>query len=206
MFTFDAVVSNEADSAITFDAWTMVILPNGMFYGPLVRRNRLVIPSGTSIMRTLTQTVPGYAPAGVYTYKGYVGVYPDSVVADDDFEFTKLAGDASPVHNLGWACYGWFGDDEAQIANQESQIANLAASPNPFNQQTDVRYQLQAASLIKLAVFDITGREMAVLAEGFYPAGLHQAELDASAMSSGIYFLRLQAGDFNLSRKLLLVK
>jgi len=57
-----------------------------------------------------------------------------------------------------------------------------------------------------LAVYDISGREVKVLAEGFYPAGTHLVEWDAAGLPSGVYFARLQVGGEARTTKMLLVK
>ncbi len=204
-FSLRAEVSNNTARSITFDAWTEAILPGGNVYGPIVLRNNLLIPPGYTIMRQLLQNVPGYAPAGSYTYVGKVGVYPDSVIDDDSFPFTKIPGEAAPTHNQGWNVYGWDNDEEG-FRIQDSGFGIISVNPNPFNPETALSYKLQAASNVKLAVYDIAGREVALLAEGFYPAGTHQAVWDASAMASGVYFARLQAGDEVRTVKMLLVK
>ncbi len=82
----------------------------------------------------------------------------------------------------------------------------LSAFPNPFNQRSLVSFSLKREGLIRLAVYDIQGREAAVLAEGFYPAGAHQAGWDASGMASGVYFARFSAGEAQRTVKLLLLK
>ena len=82
--------------------------------------------------------------------------------------------------------------------------------PNPFNPVTKIRYIIPAnvngASDIKLTVFDLTGRRIATLAEGYQTPGLHEITFDGSSMSSGVYFYRLTAGDFSMTRKMLLIK
>ncbi len=204
-YVFDAAIENVTDSAILFDAWTQIVLPNGVpFNRPMFLRAGLNIPPGAVMTRTLTQFIPGYALPGTYTYVGSAGVYPDSIIASDCFPFTKLPGDAPPAHNLGWTCAGWFDDDEISIHN--SQFSILSSYPNPFNPSTVARFELRAASQVRLAVYDLAGREVAVLAEGFYPTGVHQAVWDAASMPSGVYFARLTAGEFTQTRKLLLVK
>ena len=79
-------------------------------------------------------------------------------------------------------------------------------SPNPFNPLTVLSFELRDASFVTLAVYDITGREVARLVDGFYSAGGHQVEWDASDMPSGVYFARLNAGGFSQTQKLLLLK
>ncbi len=204
-FVFDASIVNTTNAAVNFDAWTEVVLPNGAVYGPLIERLGLSIPGSATIMRQITQVVPGGAPAGNYEYVGKVRTLPDCTVVSSSFPFTKLAGEDAPTHNQGWSCYGW-DDEKSQIENHKSQITNLAASPNPFNPETALSYQLQAASDVTLAIYDIAGRKIAVLAEGYYPAGTHQAVWDASSMPSGVYFARLQTDGMVQTQKLLLVK
>ncbi len=78
--------------------------------------------------------------------------------------------------------------------------------PNPFNTCAALSFKLQAASNVTLAVYDISGREAAVLAQGFYPAGTHQMVWDASEVASGVYFVQLSMKNIVLTRKLLLIK
>jgi hypothetical protein len=65
--------------------------------------------------------------------------------------------------------------------------------PNPFNPTTVISYQLSTVSKVHLRVFDMTGREVARLAEGVQTAGTYRAQLNASALSSGTYLYRLEA-------------
>ncbi len=92
------------------------------------------------------------------------------------------------------------------IHNHSSDFSLQIPYPNPFNPSTVLSFQLQAASGIKLAVYDIAGGETAVLVEGFYSAGRHRVVWDASSAPSGVYLARLQAGEFFLSQKLILMK
>ncbi len=78
--------------------------------------------------------------------------------------------------------------------------------PNPFNPQTRLKYTLPAAGNIKLAVYDLQGREVARLYHGFQAAGTYETVFEAANLPSGIYFTRLTAGDFNCTRKMLLLK
>ncbi|MGE5848268.1 MAG: T9SS type A sorting domain-containing protein, partial [Ignavibacteria bacterium] len=78
--------------------------------------------------------------------------------------------------------------------------------PNPFNPETIIKYQLANEGKVSLKVFDILGKEKAVLVNEIQNAGLHQIEFNASNLSSGVYFYTLNAGDFSKTLKLLLVK
>lgn len=79
--------------------------------------------------------------------------------------------------------------------------------PNPFNPVTVIQYQLPEASVVRLEVFDVTGRRVAVLLDEHKPAGRYDFTFDAGVLSSGMYIYRLQAGTtMMLSRKMILLK
>ncbi len=78
--------------------------------------------------------------------------------------------------------------------------------PNPFNPTTVIDYQLSASSFVTLKVYDILGRLVATLVQGFQSLGHHEVTFDASALASGVYFGRLEAGGFSAVRKFLLVR
>jgi hypothetical protein len=67
------------------------------------------------------------------------------------------------------------------------------ASPNPFNPSTAISYELRAASQVSLKVYDIAGRLVATLVDGWREAGSHQVTFDGSNLSTGIYLLMMQA-------------
>jgi hypothetical protein len=78
--------------------------------------------------------------------------------------------------------------------------------PNPFNPSTVVSYQLPAASDVRLVVYDVIGREVAVLVNEQQSPGTYNVRFDASGLASGLYFYRLTAGNFVQARKMLLMK
>lgn len=78
--------------------------------------------------------------------------------------------------------------------------------PNPFNATTEIVYELPKAGKASLRVFDILGREVATLVNADVTAGSHRVMFDGSELASGVYFYRLQAGNFVATRKMLLLK
>lgn len=78
--------------------------------------------------------------------------------------------------------------------------------PNPFNPSTEISYHLPVSSNVELRVFDILGKEIGTLVNGRQASGNHTVSFNASKLSSGIYFYILRAGDFSLTRKMMLVK
>ena len=78
--------------------------------------------------------------------------------------------------------------------------------PNPFNPTTIIEYSLPVSSKVSLIIYNLRGQEVAKLVSGEMEAGYHKVTWDASNLSSGIYFYRLQAGDFVHTRKMVLLK
>jgi hypothetical protein len=78
--------------------------------------------------------------------------------------------------------------------------------PNPFNASTTLRYELPQQAQVKLNIYDILGRKVTTIEDGLLPAGYYQVLWKANAAASGIYFYRLQAGDYISTKKMLLVK
>ena len=78
--------------------------------------------------------------------------------------------------------------------------------PNPFNATTEITFDLPRAMRASLKVYDVLGREVAELAGGVMNAGSHTIIYDASGLSSGVYFYRLEAGKFGETRKMVFLK
>jgi CubicO group peptidase (beta-lactamase class C family) len=78
--------------------------------------------------------------------------------------------------------------------------------PNPFNPKTGIRYQVSGVSDVKLAVYDILGREVAMLVNEKKEAGRYEATWDARGCASGVYICRMIAGAYVASRKMILTK
>ncbi len=78
--------------------------------------------------------------------------------------------------------------------------------PNPFNAQATVNFTLPAPGDATIALFDVMGREVQILSDGFHSAGTHQLSLNARDLPSGTYLLRLQAGQQQLAQRVTLVK
>ncbi|MBU2447561.1 MAG: T9SS type A sorting domain-containing protein, partial [Bacteroidetes bacterium] len=78
--------------------------------------------------------------------------------------------------------------------------------PNPFNPTATIEYDLPISIFVKLSVFDILGREIAILVNENRSVGKYSVTFDTSNLPAGIYFYRMQAGEFQETRKLVLLK
>jgi len=114
----------------------------------------------------------------------------------------------------------WFDDMKVTPAQAILDIRNSGAIPkkipvsfilhqnypNPFNPSTTISYQIPEESYVTLKVFDILGRELAVLVNEEKPVGIYNIKYDATNLSSGIYFYTIKAGDFIQTKKFILLK
>ena len=81
--------------------------------------------------------------------------------------------------------------------------------PNPFNPSTIIRYTIAKDGIVKLKVYDILGKEIATLINGFKIAGNYQAEFDLNDIrniSSGVYYYKLESGEFSDIKKMIILK
>jgi hypothetical protein len=206
-FDFNIEVANNGTNPETFDIWTMTTLPNGSEYGPIINVPDFTAPASWSANRDRTQAVPGSAPAGIYTYDAYVGVYPDNIWNEDHFDFEKLAGDGGVSQVGGWECWGeLFENADATVGNVANSYVLFSAYPNPFNPMTTLSFSIAEAGTVSLKVYDVTGREVVVLVNGYRNAGVHEVTFDASHLASGIYVYQMQIGDFSTTGKMVLMK
>jgi hypothetical protein len=78
--------------------------------------------------------------------------------------------------------------------------------PNPFNPTTVIRYELPEAEMVSLKVYDMMGREVAILANGRIDAGIHRVKFSATNLASGVYLYTLRSKNYSVTKKLLLVR
>jgi flagellar hook assembly protein FlgD len=131
------------------------------------------------------------------------GDHPSQVFDYDTLTFTKtgtgLAGFSPPE--------GAAGQVEARNPDtRHEETPQMAVRPNPFNPRTAISYQLTAYSHVNLRVYDTAGRLVRTLVDGWREAGRHEITFDGSGMASGLYLLKMEAGDYHAVQKLMLLK
>ena len=100
---------------------------------------------------------------------------------------------------------------DAEVRGIPQAYALDANYPNPFNPSTTIGYQLPMAAQVRLEIYDLMGQRVKTLVQDVEPAGYHRMMWDSlddagRPVAAGVYFYRLQAGEFTQARKLLLLK
>jgi hypothetical protein len=141
----------------------------------------------------------------------------DSSVTDTAYMFTGLTPDVywwrvRAGNAMGWGLFSvaWrfsvtiTGLEERDVLPKEYSLAQNY--PNPFNPATNIRYGIPEATYVSLKLYNSLGELVSTLVDWDQQAGYHEVAFDASEMASGMYFYRLQAGDFVATKKMLVVK
>jgi hypothetical protein len=124
-----------------------------------------------------------------------VGAYECQLLASDSYGNTSTL--TGPTF--------WFATT-TDAQEQPQSMLLLQAYPNPFNPSTTLHIELPETALVKLSLYDITGKKQMDLAEALMASGQHLITLNAAALPSGVYFLHLIAGLEQKTERLLLLK
>jgi hypothetical protein len=202
-FRFTVTLTNTTGAPQTIEAWTEVSGPvnRNPVLGPL----RVTLPPGATVARTLTQQVPGMAPAGVYTYAAAIGTFGGPMLTSDGFPFTKEGASPRGANaEAEWATSGW----QAATASAElpGGFALSEAYPNPFASQARLTLEVAEAQAVRAEVFDGLGRRVAVLHGGVLEEGAHVLTFDGSALPAGVYVLRVTGETFSATRPITLMR
>jgi len=207
---YDATATNNTGEVQNFQYWAKVRLPNGNMYGPLFTPHNFEVEPYGNVSGVVRQRVPNNAPLGDYIYYGYVGIHPDDVWDSDQFDFEVVTGAAKLYAQSG----GW--DDV--IWGKPTAEGTLPAAfaldqnyPNPFNASTEISYSLAEDGFATLRIYNLKGELVNVLLEDLQIAGEHHLtwdgkDLSGNPVSSGVYFVRLQASGQTAMTKMNLLK
>jgi spore coat protein H len=148
-------------------------------------------------------------------------ISPDGVSVIDSISFGSQSDDIScgrfPDGYTNWQCFNMPTPGASNIItgiNRDENLPfqfSLTAYPNPLNPSTRIKYTIpvqldKGNRLVTLRVYDLLGREVAVLVNEKQSAGTYEVEFYAKDLASGIYLYCLNAGNFSLTKKLLLLK
>jgi hypothetical protein len=127
-------------------------------------------------------------------------VYPDNIP-----NFNSTTSDHFPVLTRFIVAPLTSNEEETELLPQTIRLSQNY--PNPFNPSTTIEFSLPKAQNVQLEVFSLLGMKVATLADGGFSAGEHELYFDASSLSSGIYFYRVQTeSGLSFTRKMTLMK
>jgi hypothetical protein len=163
-------------------------------YQPLALSNIYIFnPSLYSVAAGDSQEVTvTFSPAEVRAYTGRVMIVNNS--------------ENTPSYQLLLLGTGIANDAGDPASGMPREFALSQNYPNPFNPATEIQFALPYDANVELTVLNVLGQEVATLASGFQTAGYHTASFNATDLPSGLYFYRLEAGDFSAIRKMMLLK
>jgi hypothetical protein len=131
-----------------------------------------------------------WAKAGYTVTNGYHWTEPN---------VSSLVGNALEWFDIGTSV----NENPAALATKYELSQNY---PNPFNPETQISYSLAKAGHVKLAVYNVMGQKVADLVDEYKAANTYKVTLDASNLTSGVYFYRLEVGDFSKTMKMMLLQ
>jgi hypothetical protein len=154
----------------------------------------------------VTDKVDMYSPNGGQASETSAGYHSATDIEVDE------AGNVYVVHYYAWAVEKWVGSPSTAVENAEATgemprtSALVQNYPNPFNASTEIRYRLPQDARVRLDVFNVAGQLVERLVDREQAAGDHLINWNAGNLPSGIYLLRLQAGQETALSKMVLVR
>jgi hypothetical protein len=154
------------------------------------------------------------------------GFIINDIHGGSDSFYIQIIIDSSNISDAAYSYCGVFSPDEVpgdnctnykskvHFENQSYQnISNIPKIfelnqnyPNPFNPSTTIKYALPKNEFVTIKVYDITGREIMRLVNEYKQAGYYSVNFNGSNLASGVYFYRIQAGDFISVKRMLMIK
>ncbi|MBS1492850.1 MAG: T9SS type A sorting domain-containing protein [Bacteroidetes bacterium] len=125
--------------------------------------------------------------------------YEDKIAASGKYQYRLKQID----FNGNYKYYELSNEVEIEVPKKFNLSQNY---PNPFNPATKINFELPRSSNVKLSVYDITGKLASELVNEQRAAGYYTVEFNGSNFASGIYFYRIEAGEYNATKKMTLVK
>jgi hypothetical protein len=181
-------------------------------------------PQDSAVNVPVATTLDWTAGAGATTHEVFFGTLPGNLVLQSTQDTTAWdpTGDLNPAVTYYWRVDErnaagvtsgtvWSFTTEATAADESrptvaSAYGLGAAYPNPFNAVVTIPFALPRASEVRLSVYDLHGREVAVLVSGELSAGQHSVQWNGINAASGLYFIRLRTPNGVLSSKIALLK
>jgi hypothetical protein len=169
--------------------------------------------------RKILTTVSSVGTMNIFGYtRNYMTFFQDDLSSTNDnfemivdrFGILECYGEG-PTFGLNGAIINGIQYGEIlQVENPDKNIpiyfSLLQNYPNPFNPNTKINYNVPKSVFVTIKVYDVLGKEVTTLVNENKPVGNYSVEFNANKLVSGVYFYRMQAGNFIQTKKLILVK
>jgi hypothetical protein len=212
--TFDFCGNYEMEGlAYWGDTWDVVVWDvevRAAIWGYVPDDTRLDLTAGDSAYFEL-QPFNWESDSLIYTWylnNEVVGDSPSQWIRFDavgDYNVKGVLIDSADVDSVVWEVNVTPNDISSSLIPHPSSLALFPPMPNPFNSEFMVRYSIPRPAEVSLRLYDLTGREVAILTSGDQTAGIHQSTFHAGSLSSGIYILRLDAAGVTQTGKVLIM-
>jgi len=210
-FALTVIPATHSISGINDSDFSYCRVPSVKLYTDKVKFTAVVTPTpgaGTITISFLNKSTPALQDS--------LTTYPDSLrvrmrctggVTSGSYNVAVWAkgSNGTPVHvrNITLSVITGISQIGNEIPNSFYLYQNY---PNPFNPATNIRFDIAKAGMVKIAVYDITGKQIAELVNGNYSPGKYIVDFKAPDIASGIYFYKIETPDFTDVRKMILVK
>jgi uncharacterized repeat protein (TIGR01451 family) len=199
--TYTYSVSNNGPGAAT-DVTLELVLPDGVTFDGATPAAGSCTHTDGIVGCTLGAVVVGADVEVSVTVTPSTGgvLLQDAAVAGAEIDWNPSNNRASLSITVGTPTAT---EDEAGVPRAFALHGNF---PNPFNPTTTIRFDVAQTSPVRLRVFNAMGQQVALLVDGIYAPGTHEASFDASALPSGVYVYRIEVGTFQPIRPMVLLK
>jgi len=177
------------DSLPVADVWTSAWKSGQGWSTPVNRTNT------PAVNDQLVHVAPYFANNGKIHIMRNQSVTTSGHAGDMDVHVTKIDYSSDIVTGVS--------RNEDLVASKFELSQNY---PNPFNPTTTISFSVPVNGDVSMKVYNMVGQEVATIVSGYQTAGFYMASFDASKLSSGVYFYKLQAGSFSQVKKMMLLK
>ena len=187
--------------------WTRARFPDGTLTTPILDPRTVAVPPGTSAVFRQRARIPGSTAPGTYEYIAYAGASFPTAEVEDSLSVEVTA--SSPLTEAMQGADEWTVEVSPEAASGDGVSDGptlLRPFPNPAHGPVTVSFALAEAGDVRVVVYDALGREVAVLADGFYQPGPYEAQLDGRALPTGTYLVRMEAGGAVQTQRVTLVR
>lgn len=150
-----------------------------------------------------------YDPSPNANYNCYTNktTYSYKILAKDNRGYRSLKSERGLVAGFANACWEAEGPDNLILTNDIPKEFNLYNNyPNPFNPSTSIKFDIPTDNFVNIIVYNLLGKEVVALVNEFRKAGSYVVSFNGANLSSGIYYYKIKSGNYELVRKMMLLK